>query len=38
MLSPDDAELRERINLALLDLVENGIYERLHDAWFGPQR
>ncbi|MDE0117320.1 MAG: glycine betaine/L-proline ABC transporter substrate-binding protein ProX [bacterium] len=38
MLSPHDAELRERINLALLDLVENGIYERLHDTWFGPQR
>ena len=38
MLSPDDAELREHINLAILDLVENGIYERLHDTWFGPQR
>ncbi len=38
MLSPDDAELREHINLAILDLVENGIYEQLHDTWFGPQR
>ncbi|WP_420620602.1 glycine betaine/L-proline ABC transporter substrate-binding protein ProX [Candidatus Poriferisocius sp.] len=38
MLSPDDPELREHINLALLDLVESGIYERLHDTWFGPQR
>ena len=37
MLSPDDAEMREHINLALLDLVESGIYERLHDTWFGPQ-
>jgi ABC-type proline/glycine betaine transport system substrate-binding protein len=37
MLSPDDAELRERINLVLLGLVESGIYERLHDTWFGSQ-
>ena len=37
MLAPEDAELREHINLALLDLVETGIYQRLHDAWFGPQ-
>ncbi|WP_419925519.1 glycine betaine/L-proline ABC transporter substrate-binding protein ProX [Candidatus Poriferisocius sp.] len=37
MLSPDDEELRERINLALLALVENGTYQRLHDTWFGRQ-
>ncbi len=37
MLDPSDAELRESINLALLDLIESGIYQRLHDTWFGPQ-
>ena len=37
MVSEDDAELRESIDLALLDLIENGIYQRLHDAWFGAQ-
>ena len=35
MLSEHDAELRERVNLALLDLVESGVYGRLHDGWFG---
>ena len=35
MLSEQDAELRERVNLALLDLVESGVYGRLHDGWFG---
>ena len=35
MVDPDDAELRERINLALLDLIESGVYGRLHDGWFG---
>ena len=38
MLSEDDPELQESIDLALLDLIESGIYERLHDAWFGGQR
>ena len=37
MLSEDDAELQERIDLALLELIESGIYQRLHDAWFGAQ-
>ena len=37
MLGPHDSELRENINLALLDLIENGVYQRLHDTWFGPQ-
>lgn len=32
---PVDSPLRERINLALLDLVESGAYDRLHDRWFG---
>ena len=35
MLSEHDPELRERMNLALLDLVESGVYGRLHDGWFG---
>ena len=35
MLSEDDDELAERVDLALLDLIESGIYQRLHDAWFG---
>ena len=35
MMDESDAEMRERINLALLDLVESGVYGRLHDAWFG---
>ena len=35
MLSEHDAELRERVNLALLRLVESGAYGRLHDGWFG---
>ena len=35
MLSEDDPELRERINIALLDIIESGAYERLHDGWFG---
>ena len=35
MLGEHDAELRERVNLALLDLLESGVYGRLHDGWFG---
>ena len=35
MISEDDPELRERIDIALLDLMESGVYGRLHDAWFG---
>ena len=35
MLSEGDAELQERIDLALLDLIESGVYQQLHDAWFG---
>ena len=37
MLSEDDAELKESIDLALLNLVESGVYQQLHDAWFGAQ-
>ena len=35
MVDEDNAELRERLNLALLELMETGIYARLHDGWFG---
>ncbi len=32
---PIDSPLRERINGALLELIESGAYDRLHDRWFG---
>ena len=35
MVSEDDPELRERINIALLELSESGVSRRLHDGWFG---
>ena len=35
VLSQDDAGFRERVNLALLDLIESGVYRQLHDRWFG---
>ncbi len=34
-VSEDDAEFRELLNLALLDLIESGVYGQLHDRWFG---
>ena len=37
MLSEEDTELKESIDLALLDLIESGVYQQLHDAWFGAQ-
>ena len=37
VLSENDAELRERLNLALLDLIESGVYQQLHDKWFGAR-
>ena len=36
-VSEDDAEFRELLNLALLDLIESGVYRQLHDRWFGAQ-
>ena len=30
-----DPERREAINLALLELIESGVYDQLHDKWFG---
>ena len=38
MLSEDDTELREHLNIALLELIESGVYNQLHDTWFGPQQ
>ena len=38
MLGEDDTELRERINLALLELIESGVYRQVHDRWFGTAR
>ncbi len=38
MLNEDDPELRERLNLALLDIIENGVHGRLHDTWFGTEQ
>lgn len=29
------SELREQINLALLEIIESGAYEQLHNKWFG---
>lgn len=28
-------ELREQVNLALLEIIESGAYEQLHNKWFG---
>lgn len=33
-----DLELRKEINLALLDLIETGVYQQIHDKWFGSLR
>jgi ABC-type amino acid transport substrate-binding protein len=32
---PFKSPYREEINIALLKLVENGIYKQIHDKWFG---
>ena len=32
---PEGSELREPVNRTLLKLKENGIYEGIHDKWFG---
>ncbi len=37
MLNEDDPELRERLNLALLDTIESGVHRQLHDTWFGAE-
>ena len=35
MLNEGDPELREQVNIAFLELVESGVYDQLHDGWFG---
>ena len=35
MVSEEEMALRERIDLALLDLIESGAYKQIHDRWFG---
>mgnify|MGYP000644558537 FL=1 len=34
-LFPQGSELRESVNRALLKLRKNGIYDKLHNKWFG---
>ena len=36
VVSQEDVDFREQVNLALLDLIESGVYRQLHDQWFGP--
>ncbi|MDE0230904.1 MAG: glycine betaine/L-proline ABC transporter substrate-binding protein ProX [bacterium] len=36
VVSQEDAAFREQVNLALLELIESGVYRQLHDRWFGP--
>ncbi len=31
---PKDSPLRERVNIALLELIENGTFQRLQSRWF----
>jgi len=35
MMMPNGSDLRERINLALLEIEENGTYDRIFNKWFG---
>ena len=35
MLGEQDPELREQVNLALLELIESGVYRQVHERWFG---
>jgi len=35
VIAHEDRELREQVNLALLEIIESGAYEQLHDKWFG---
>lgn len=34
-LAQGESELREQLNLALLEIIESGAYQQLHDKWFG---
>ncbi len=35
VLAETNGALREDVNLALLDIIESGVYEQLHNKWFG---
>lgn len=35
--SAHGSDLRTRINVALLELVENGVYDTLYERWFGTE-
>lgn len=35
VVAHDESDLREDINLALLEIIESGAYAQLHDKWFG---
>lgn len=35
VLAPDSTQLREEVNRAFLEIVESGVYDQLHDKWFG---
>ena len=35
VVAEEKGDLREQINLALLEIIESGAYEQLHDRWFG---
>ncbi len=35
MTSEENSELREQLNLALLDLIESGVYLQVYGRWFG---
>jgi ABC-type amino acid transport substrate-binding protein len=35
IILPEHSELRDRINIALLKLIESGAYEQLNKKWFG---
>lgn len=35
VVAQDDDELRESVNLALLEVIESGAYDQLRDKWFG---
>ena len=34
-IAETEADLRERVDLALLEMIESGVYGQLHDRWFG---
>jgi polar amino acid transport system substrate-binding protein len=37
IIFPRNGNLRSRVNVALLELRENGVYQRIYDRWFGAR-